>query len=269
VTPPVFLRKLELMIIRRLRNKLYLTKQATRGFTRVLRDKSKFQQSASISDHKADFPFGKNSFQYNDFHDEGGVASGHYFHQDLFVARRIFENQPIRHIDVGSRIDGFVAHVATFRTIEVLDTRAVSSDVPGISFRQADLMNLPAEYVNCTDSLSCLHTLEHIGLGRYGDKIDFDGWSLALQNLWKMLEAGGILYLSVPTGKVQRVEFNAHRVFSVEYLSPILMEKFKVNDISFVDDSGSLHQNLSMSSDLLLRSFDSSYGLSIWTLEKR
>ncbi len=257
------------MIIRRLRNKLYLTKQATRGYTRVLRDKSKFRQSASISDHKADFPFGKNSFQYNDFDDEGGVASGHYFHQDLFVARRIFENQPIRHIDVGSRIDGFVAHVATFRTIEVLDTRAVSSDVPGISFRQADLMNLPAEYVNCTDSLSCLHTLEHIGLGRYGDKIDFDGWSLALQNLWKMLEAGGILYLSVPTGKVQRVEFNAHRVFSVEYLSPILMEKFKVNDISFVDDSGSLHQNLSMSSDLLLRSFDSSYGLSIWTLEKR
>lgn len=269
MTPPVFLRKLELMIIRRLRNKLYFIKQATRGFTRVLRDKSKFQQSASISDYKADFPFGKNSFQYNDFDDEGGVASGHYFHQDLFVARRIFENQPIRHIDVGSRIDGFVAHVATFRTIEVLDTRAVSSDVPGISFRQADLMNLPAEYVNCTDSLSCLHTLEHIGLGRYGDKIDFDGWSLALQNLWKMLEPGGILYLSVPTGKVQRVEFNAHRVFSVEYLLPILMGKFKVNDISFVDDSGSLHQNLSMSSDLLLRSFDSSYGLSIWTLEKR
>jgi Caenorhabditis protein of unknown function, DUF268 len=257
------------MIIRKLRSEFYLLKQTTRGIARVLQDKTTFRQSALKSDHKTAFPFGKNSFQFNDVNDEGGVASGHYFHQDLLVARKIFENHPIRHIDVGSRIDGFVAHVATFRTIEVLDTRAISSQVPGISFAQADLMNLPAKYVNCTDSLSCLHTLEHIGLGRYGDKIDFDGWLLALQNLWKMLKSNGILYLSVPTGKIQRVEFNAHRVFSVEYLAPILMGMFKVIDISFVDDSGYLHQNVSLSSDSLLRSFDSSYGLSIWVLEKR
>jgi len=48
--------------------------------------------------------------------DPGGDASGHYFHQDLIVARRIFERDPRKHVDVGSRIDGFVAHLAVFRS---------------------------------------------------------------------------------------------------------------------------------------------------------
>ncbi|RYZ83109.1 MAG: hypothetical protein EOP04_20615, partial [Proteobacteria bacterium] len=39
---------------------------------------------------------------------QSGDAKGHYFHQDLRVASRIFQNNPLVHADVGSRIDGFV-----------------------------------------------------------------------------------------------------------------------------------------------------------------
>src|SRR6056297_3726527 len=53
-----------------------------------------------------------------------GTMSGHYFHQDLYVARQIFFNKPKRHIDIGSRTDGFVAHVAVFREIEIIDIRS-------------------------------------------------------------------------------------------------------------------------------------------------
>ena len=31
------------------------------------------------------------------------------------------------------------------------------------------------ELIECCDSLSCLHTVEHIGLGRYGDPVNCDG----------------------------------------------------------------------------------------------
>lgn len=48
------------------------------------------------------------------------VASGHYFHLDLFVVRRIHEGKPIKHADVGSMIDGFVAHIASFRALRSL-----------------------------------------------------------------------------------------------------------------------------------------------------
>ena len=43
-----------------------------------------------------------------------------YFHQDFVVARKIFERNPRLHIDVGSRVDGFVAHVATFSSYRTL-----------------------------------------------------------------------------------------------------------------------------------------------------
>src|ERR1700689_4816288 len=60
-----------------------------------------------------------------DYDAEAGSARGHYFHQDLLVASFIHDRNPARHIDIGSRIDGFVAHVASFRNIEVMDIRAL------------------------------------------------------------------------------------------------------------------------------------------------
>ena len=77
----------------------------------------------------------------HDRYEEGGAANSEYFWQDLLVARAIHEAQPVKHVDIGSRVDGFVAHVASFREIEVFDVRPMSTVVPGVVFRQADLMN--------------------------------------------------------------------------------------------------------------------------------
>src|SRR5688572_7828616 len=56
-----------------------------------------------------------------DYKSDAGAASGHYFFQDLWAARLIYEARPTRHVDIGSRIDGFVAHVLTFMPVEVID----------------------------------------------------------------------------------------------------------------------------------------------------
>ncbi len=34
-----------------------------------------------------------------------------YFHQNLWVARKIYQQQPNKHIDIGSRVDGFIGHL--------------------------------------------------------------------------------------------------------------------------------------------------------------
>jgi hypothetical protein len=70
--------------------------------------------------------------------DEAGRASGHYFHQDLWAARLIREANPTRHVDIGSRIDGFGAHLLTFREVEVFDIRPLAAKVAGLKFIQAD-----------------------------------------------------------------------------------------------------------------------------------
>lgn len=117
-----------------------------------------------------EFTFGKLYPCLGDRFTESGTARGHYFHQDLLVARKVFSNSPIKHVDIGSRIDGFVAHIASFRSLEVIDIRFLSNKVPNVKFIQADLMGaIEDELYDYCDSLSCLHAIEHFGLGRYGD----------------------------------------------------------------------------------------------------
>jgi SAM-dependent methyltransferase len=142
-----------------------------------------------------------------------GVTLGHYFQQDLWAARRIFRAAPARHIDVGSRLDGFVSHLLVFRDVEVVDIRRVLSPVEGLSFIQADATNLSWLPDNSVPSLSSLHAVEHFGLGRYADPVDPDAPFSAMRAMARVLAPGGRLYFSVPVGR-ERVEFNAQRVFS-------------------------------------------------------
>jgi SAM-dependent methyltransferase len=199
-----------------------------------------------------------------------GSASGHYFHQDLHVARLIRQRNPDRHIDVGSRIDGFVAHVAAFRDIDVIDVRQMASTTPGINFVCADLMqDLPSELLNATDSLSCLHAIEHFGLGRYGAPIDFEGHMKGIANLQRMLKPGGTLYLSTPITHRQRIEFNAHRVFTIPYLRTLFSPLFEIRSFAFVGDDGQLNTNVDAHGPQAACTFDLNYGCGIFELADR
>lgn len=203
----------------------------------------------------------------SDYEDLAGVVNGHYFHQDLLVASFISQRKPVRHIDVGSRIDGFVAHVASFRDIEVIDVRDIRDFRHSqISFLRHDLMVRAKGFDEITDSLSCLHTIEHFGLGRYGDSIDPEGHLKGLQNLVDMLKPKGILYLSFPIGKDNEVHFNAHRVFKpMDVLSwPLEGSQLTLERFDYVDDEGDLHCNVALDSSVP----EMSYGCGIYTFIK-
>jgi hypothetical protein len=161
----------------------------------------------------------------HDRYDESGSSNSEYFWQDLFVAQKVFDAFPVIHLDIGSRIDGFVAHLASFRVVEVIDIRPNPNEIINVRFTRMDLMDGNVKLNNYCDSISCLHALEHFGLGRYGDMLDSNGWKKGLSNMSKILQVGGRMYLSVPVGR-PRVVFNAHRVFAIEEL---LNEMAKLN----------------------------------------
>ena len=213
-----------------------------------------------------DFSISKYLMIYENFLDSG-YASGHYFHQDLLVANRIFNNKPKKHVDIGSRVDGFISHVASFRKIEVIDIRPQKAKINNVIFRQLDLMQLPENYINYTDSISSLHAIEHFGLGRYGDPIDVDGHNKGLDNIYRMLKKKGTFYFSVPIGP-QRIEFNAHRVFSLQYLMKLFNGKYLIVNFSYVDDRGNLHSNVKLNEKSSVSNFGCSYGCGIFELKK-
>jgi uncharacterized protein DUF268 len=167
-----------------------------------------------------------------DFSGEAGVAHGHYFRQDLWAARQIHAARPARHVDVGSRIDGFVAHVLSFMPVTVVDIRPLASEIEGLTFHQGDMRRLefPSDSI---PSVSCLHAVEHVGLGRYGDAIDPDGCFTAMRELGRVVAPGGRLYLGTPIGR-ERLAFNSERVFDprtvLTTLAPLRLVSFAAVD---------------------------------------
>lgn len=204
----------------------------------------------------------------SDKKDSGGLISGHYFHQDLLVAQKIYIANPEKHVDIASRVDGFVAHVAVFREIEIFDIRPINSKVRNIKFVLADLMSQGSIYENYCDSISCLHAIEHFGLGRYNDPIDADGHLKGLNSICKILKSGGKFYFSTPIGP-QRIEFNAHRVFSLNYLLELFKEDYELLSFSYVNDSGDLHENQILSKQNINSNFNCHYGCGIFELKKK
>lgn len=198
-----------------------------------------------------------------DYGDSAGSAKGHYFHQDLLVAGFIHDAKPARHVDIGSRIDGFVAHVAAFREIEIFDIRPLA-DVghPHIRFTRCDITAPAPELVGTCESLSCLHALEHFGLGRYGDPIDPEGHRKGFENIIRMLRPGGTLYLSFPIGK-PAVLFNAHRIFAPTEVLDWAKGRLELKRFDYVDDAGDLHRSAKPESLP-----DLSYGCGIYTFKK-
>lgn len=199
---------------------------------------------------------------------QSGNTKSPYFYQDLYVAQRVFINQPIKHTDIGSSISGFVAHVASYREVEVIDIRPLDSTIKNVKFIQMDMMDDGKVDADQYESISSLHAIEHFGLGRYGDPIDVDGHLKAIKNIHKMIRPGGRFYFSVPMGP-QRIEFNAHRVFSLRYLINNLDTKFTIERFSYIDDNFDFFENVELDPKSIENNFNCNLGCAIFELIKK
>lgn len=164
----------------------------------------------------------------------------HYFYQGVWAFNLIKRSKIKIHIDVGSEIR-WVGLLSVITKVVFVDIRPLKIDLNKLISKKGNILNMPFED-NSVNSLSCLHVAEHIGLGRYGDKIDPEGTKKACKELSRILSVNGNLYFSVPVG-IQKIYFNAHRVHStktiIEYFSDL-----ELIELSGVTDSGQFVENI-------------------------
>jgi SAM-dependent methyltransferase len=158
----------------------------------------------------------------------------HYFYQGWWAAGKLVESAPVRHVDIGSSVMMIGILSALVPTVYI-DYRPLKAKVRGLTSMAGDLLALPFAD-RSIHSLSCLHVIEHVGLGRYGDALDPEGSFKAAGEIIRVLAPGGRLLFSTPVGR-ERVQFNAHRVFLPQTVLSMFAQ-FKLVHFSMVDDEG-------------------------------
>lgn len=163
----------------------------------------------------------------------------HYVYHTSWAARKVKEINPIYHTDISSSLY-FSGIVSSFIPVKFYDYRPAELKLSNLESFPGDLMKLPFEN-NSINSISCMHTVEHVGLGRYNDPIDPDGDIKAIIELKRVLAKDGSLLFVTPLGK-PKIEFNAHRIYSYE----MIMEMFsglKLVEFSLITDIGNFIEN--------------------------
>jgi hypothetical protein len=167
---------------------------------------------------------------------QGG--GGHYFYQDVWALRRLASTPHELHVDIGSRIDGFVGQATALKRVIFVDIRPVRLGMPHLMVVGGDVLSLPFRD-RSVRSLSCLNVIEHVGLGRYGEPLNPKGTELAARELTRVLACGGDLYVSTPVGR-PALYYNAHRILGPAQVRSLFGELELVH-FAGVDDSGRFH----------------------------
>ncbi len=153
----------------------------------------------------------------------------HYVYHTAWAARKVKEIGATSHTDISSSLY-FSSIVSAFSPVHFYDYRPAKLNLSGLTSSSANLTNLHFDD-NSIESLSCMHTVEHVGLGRYGDPIEPEGDVKAAQELERVVAKNGSLLFVVPVGRPQ-IQFNAHRIYSyqmvIEMFPGLILKEFSL-----------------------------------------
>lgn len=160
----------------------------------------------------------------------------HYVFHTAWAARVLSKTKPAAHVDVASSLY-FVTSVSAFVPVTFIDYRPAHLGLSGVESREGSLMRLPYDD-RSVESLSCMHVIEHVGLGRYGDPIDAEGDLKSARELVRILAPGGWLMMVMPVGGEARIQFNAHRIYTYDQVVA-MFDDLELQEFALIPDDGS------------------------------
>lgn len=157
----------------------------------------------------------------------------HYVFHTAWAARILARTKPKEHVDISSSLY-FSCLASAFLPIRFYDYRPTDLNLSGLQSQAANLLALSFSDASI-QSLSCMHVVEHIGLGRYGDPIDPQGDLKAISELKRVLAEGGNLLFVTPVGK-PKIMFNAHRIYSYDQIMSYF-DDFELVEFALIPDN--------------------------------
>ena len=213
---------------------LYLTPK----YRRFVADFRQFAELSRTQGKRFDMRWGER-YPCLDDNTAETAFDAHYTYHPAWAARIIAKNRPALHVDLSSTLH-FCTMVSAFTPVEFYDIRPARLRLEGLSCNHGDLLALPFSSGEVV-SLSCMHVVEHVGLGRYGDPIDPLGDLKAIAELTRVLANGGSLLFVVPVGR-PTIRFNAHRIYSYEQVVSYF-PSLRIQQFALVDDRGEFAVN--------------------------
>lgn len=214
--------------------KIQYDKEVLRNFRRTFDEFNMLDEKKKLGNSWRDI--------YPCLHDNTSTTEfdSHYVYHPAWAARVVKLINPLKHVDISSTLH-FCSILSAFYTVEFYDYRPAALNLSDLISKRADLTKLHFE-TDSIESLSCMHTIEHIGLGRYGDPLDPEGDVKAIDELKRVVKPGGSLLFVVPVGK-PKIMFNAHRIYNPELITELfkgfILKKFSLvlDNREFIDDA--------------------------------
>lgn len=209
-------------------------KMGKRPFTPAAFKKEFFEHASSLADDRFEcdwadrWPCLDDRTDHTDF-------DAHYLYHPAWAMRILAQDKPRLHFDIASSLQ-FVAMLSAIMPVQAYDYRPAKITLSDLMCLRADLLALPFQ-TGSISSLSCMHVVEHVGLGRYGDPIDPKGDLKSFAELSRVVGPRGRLLFVVPIAEFPRIQYNAHRIYSVSMILEAFRE-FELEDLSVVLDSG-------------------------------
>jgi hypothetical protein len=160
----------------------------------------------------------------------------HYVFHTAWACRVLAQSKPALHVDISSSLY-FVSNASAFVPMEFYDYRPAQLGLDGLRCNQIDLTQLHFPDRSVV-SLSCMHVIEHVGLARYGDPLDYDGDLKAIAEIRRVIAPSGQVLFVVPIGGLARIQFNAHRIYTYRQVLNMFAD-FELLEFALIPDDGS------------------------------
>lgn len=156
---------------------------------------------------------------FPNFHYDAGIHPTSYIDFECeFASRILSQRNPTMIMDIGSYRHFILGLLASFN-ITTLDVRKRESSLKNetVLCSDAKQLDIPSDSL---DAIVSLCTLEHFGLGRYGDELDLDADLKAFKEMRRVLKPNGILIFTTTITRYDpSIAFNVHRIYNHTMIS--------------------------------------------------